>query len=542
MSSLTLGGYDSSRFVPNDLTLNFASDNERDLVVAIQKIGTDTTTDSLLPNAVYAYVDSTVSQIWLPLEACQAFEKAFGLKYDNDTQLYLVNSDLHDSLTKSNPNVTFTLGQGLTGGTTVDVTLPYAAFDMQATPPYQGLIAQSYYFPLRRAANDTQYTLGRAFLQEAYLFVDWERETFNISQCAWTEGMTEHIVPVRSVNDTSGDSSGSPSGMTNVSSGNSGIGTGAIIGIAVGIGAVVALLGIGLFFCWRRRKRNAKRSHDQHEKLESPDLPNSTQVSNNITRERSRENLNAGNEGLVIPKAELDATQTSRGKEPIARNSMAKSGDPSSPTDGEGTLTSNGSRASMLHEADSKPREIFEMMGDMPIRQEAGGRALSEKETMMVREARYNGFNPTSTSPSTPTSPPPFPTPIATGAPGTPRADTSGHPSPMTPGNDAKDYLSVHPSAGTRIGPPPPPRRRQLVSPGEVIELSPFERDNVTQNLVSPISGPGGGSSDGHGTNVFSPLSPGGAGTGTMSSGDATVVGEGNSPVSERNRRRFSYE
>lgn len=41
-ASLTLGGYDQSRLIPNNVSFTFASDNERDLVVSIEKI---TTTD-----------------------------------------------------------------------------------------------------------------------------------------------------------------------------------------------------------------------------------------------------------------------------------------------------------------------------------------------------------------------------------------------------------------------------------------------------------------------------------------------------------------
>ncbi|KAF2092413.1 acid protease, partial [Rhizodiscina lignyota] len=381
LASLTLGGYDSSRFIPNDLSFNFAPNNERDLVVAIQKIAGANSTwsdDDLLPSAIYAYVDSTVPQIWLPLEACQSFEMAFGLTYDNDTDLYLVNQDLHNSLTKSNPNVTFTLGQGFSGGPTVNITLPYAAFDMQATPPYQGLIAQSYYFPLRRATNDTQYTLGRTFLQEAYLFVDWERETFNVSQCAWVEDMTEHLVAVRSPNETVGDdgSGSSSSASSGGSSGSSGLGTGAIVGIAVGIGAAVAILVIGLFFFIRRRRKAAKGHSDDHEKLETPEPdPTSAEPSNRASRRASRENN-------VIPKAELDATQ-----QPLKVETGSMHKRPLAPV-----------------EADSKPREIFEMMGDMPARQEAGGRQLGVKEAMQVREARYNGTDPQANTPTTPVS------------------------------------------------------------------------------------------------------------------------------------------
>lgn len=168
LASLTLGGYDESRFTPNDLSFEFAPDNQRDLVVGIQSItSTDQggTTHNLLPSGILAYVDSTVPQIWLPSDACRAFEKAFGLTYNEVSKVYPVNDTLHKKLLAQNANITFTLGNTETGGKTVDIVLPYQSFDLQASTPF--VQNNTRYFPLQQADNETQYTLGRTFLQEA---------------------------------------------------------------------------------------------------------------------------------------------------------------------------------------------------------------------------------------------------------------------------------------------------------------------------------------------------------------------------------------
>ena len=171
-ASLTFGGYDSSRLVPNNVTFDLAQDITRDLVVGLQSI-TSTAADgsqhSLLPNAILTFIDSTLPFIYLPLESCQAFEAAFGLTYNDKLRLYTVDDVLHQSLTASNPNITFQLGNSRNGGPTVDIVLPYASFDLLASPPRVAGNATKY-FPLKRAANDTQYTLGRTFLQEAYVY------------------------------------------------------------------------------------------------------------------------------------------------------------------------------------------------------------------------------------------------------------------------------------------------------------------------------------------------------------------------------------
>lgn len=166
---MTLGGYDSSRFVPNNVVFNFASDISRDLVVALRSIqftDSSTTNKELLPSgSILTFIDSTVPHIWLPIDACKAFEAAFGIAYDNKTQLYLVNDTLHSTLMKQNASLSFVMGNEVQGGETVHINFPYAAFALQVGYPIVNSTTR--YFPLRQAANDSQYTLGRTFLQEA---------------------------------------------------------------------------------------------------------------------------------------------------------------------------------------------------------------------------------------------------------------------------------------------------------------------------------------------------------------------------------------
>jgi hypothetical protein len=79
--TLTLGGYDTSRFKLNNLIFPFIPNESQSLVTGIQTIQADKTFSgvvSLLPKGVLLLIDSTVPEIWLPLEACQMFETAFG--------------------------------------------------------------------------------------------------------------------------------------------------------------------------------------------------------------------------------------------------------------------------------------------------------------------------------------------------------------------------------------------------------------------------------------------------------------------------------
>ena len=163
-----MGGFDASRFTPNDVSFTFASDPTRQLVVGLETISysdSKITDVPLLSTGVMALVDSTVPHIWLPLVACKAFEEAFGITYDETSQYYLVNMTTHMSLLSQNPTLVFQLSNGLDGGPSVNITMPYASFDLEVSSPIVN--DTTWYFPLRRANDSSQYTLGRTILQES---------------------------------------------------------------------------------------------------------------------------------------------------------------------------------------------------------------------------------------------------------------------------------------------------------------------------------------------------------------------------------------
>ena len=145
-----------------------ADDLTRDLVVVLESISySGGSSATLLSDAIPIFVDSTEPNLWLPSAACDAFEAAFGLQTDPDSGLYLVNETQHNALRDADAEVTFRLSDVAPGGggESVSIVFPYAAFDLRAEPPL--VDEPSYYFPLKRAANETQYTLGRVFFQEA---------------------------------------------------------------------------------------------------------------------------------------------------------------------------------------------------------------------------------------------------------------------------------------------------------------------------------------------------------------------------------------
>lgn len=172
-ASLVLGGYDQSKYDEDRMkTFQFGPDDNFDFTLGLQKFSVNNSLSGsnvpLLTDGIIANIDSTLPYFWLPVQVCDMFEAAFGLTYDETTQLYLVNDTTHARMKELKPVVSFTLGEAMTAtneDTTVSIQLPYDAFDVQASWPLMENTTN--YFPLKRARNSTQYTLGRAFLQES---------------------------------------------------------------------------------------------------------------------------------------------------------------------------------------------------------------------------------------------------------------------------------------------------------------------------------------------------------------------------------------
>ncbi|KAH0362418.1 acid protease, partial [Aureobasidium melanogenum] len=258
LGSLTLGGYDASRMNGNGTIFPFASDDSRPLQVGVTQITARNTllgTATLYSTGYFSLVDSTVPHIWMPKAACDNFASNFGLTYDNQTDLYLINDTMHTKLQQLNPTIIFQLSPQTTdGGPSTNIVLPYAAFDLQASYPYY--TNSTNYFPIRRAANNTQYILGRTFLQEAYLIADYERNNFTITQAAFANPMpAQNIVSILPPGVNATNSTGGGDGT--VTRPSAILSRNVIIGIAVGAvaGAALVLFIFGTIFYVRRRRR-----------------------------------------------------------------------------------------------------------------------------------------------------------------------------------------------------------------------------------------------------------------------------------------------
>ena len=199
--SLTLGGYDESRFVPNGFTFPFDQDDTQPTSLKLQQIIAERTPNGsvvILQKETYVNLDFTMPYLWLPGDTCDRIASLFKLRYDNTTKLYLVDDNAHKELMTQNPRFSFAFGDSPSLADTVSIDMPYAAFDLQASWPIYNDTKN--YFPIRRAANESQYTLGRAFMQEAYIIADFERGNFSLHQAAFPKSNEQKIVSISAKN------------------------------------------------------------------------------------------------------------------------------------------------------------------------------------------------------------------------------------------------------------------------------------------------------------------------------------------------------
>ena len=198
-----------------------------------------------------------VTHLWLPVEVCRAFEQAFDLTWNATAQLYLISDEVHQALVRQNPTFTVKLGNSADN---LDITLPYAAFDLTITQPL--VDHTSRYFPLKQAHNSTQYTLGRVFLQEAYIIADYARQNFSVAQARHpSTSVSQELVGIL------------PPGFEVQNTSASGLSIGVIVGIAVaGIVGIMLIANIVGMVIWllRRKRRQKPLQNDAYTAIPKP--------------------------------------------------------------------------------------------------------------------------------------------------------------------------------------------------------------------------------------------------------------------------------
>ncbi|WDK11616.1 eukaryotic aspartyl protease [Colletotrichum graminicola] len=286
--SLTLGGYDESRFVQhnNEFSLDPNDGLPHALVRAIEvttgqdKVlpgGWNTSTRILsdMSTSFIAMIDSSTPYLWLPDAICDQFAQAFNLTYNSTLELYtLTDGQYTDFKHASSYSFTFTFtsqdnnddfGHPLTVPGVVNITITAAAFAQALRYPFQSDAIQYGdpavpYFPLRRASSLTDtFIIGRSFLQEAYLITKYDTGVFSLHQALFPDEPLESV-QLHNVAQPN-NSPFPPSSPVNL---HRGLSTAQMGGIAAGAiaGCVIMLT------CWCLYRRKKKKSRANIRALE----------------------------------------------------------------------------------------------------------------------------------------------------------------------------------------------------------------------------------------------------------------------------------
>jgi hypothetical protein len=200
--------------------------------------------NNILDKPINVSINSITSYIWLPKTACEKIEKAFNLTWNDAEQFYLLDDATYQNLEKASPAFTFTL---LNGTGDVHINVPYEALDLDIALPVLQMVPQNQtvkYLPIKRSWKKDQYTLGRAFLPEAYLQVDYHTRKFNISQARWPDEIDILKTDIKAVYPKKLNATSSALASPTASTGLTGAQKG---GIAVGVILGILVVFLALF-------------------------------------------------------------------------------------------------------------------------------------------------------------------------------------------------------------------------------------------------------------------------------------------------------
>lgn len=300
--SLVLGGYDSSRCLTSPIT---TSEQYVELIaISLEVVSgghayTNTSrlpinnllkVDGALVSKLEVYPDPGVPYLYLPQDTCDAIAAHLPVTYNADYNLYIWNSNSqsYKEIVSSPHFVSFTFSSGRGGGSSI-INVPFALLNLTLETPIIDNSVQ--YFPCSPWKPDVAgYTLGRSFLQAAFLAQNWNTSTLFLAQAPGPDFLPANVKDIAvtditlspAVNPPSWESTwsstlkplspntgGGPNGSTTrpISSGLSGGDiAGIVVGVIVGVALIVGLIVIILIRS-RRQKQDGWHSGGEHEEL-----------------------------------------------------------------------------------------------------------------------------------------------------------------------------------------------------------------------------------------------------------------------------------
>jgi hypothetical protein len=243
--------------------------------------------------ALPVLIEATIPYLYLPGSTCDAIASQLPVTFQPDYGLYFWNTaDLQYTRIVTSPAyLSFTFRLNRSDSQNMTINVPFKLLNLTLEEPLAHTPTQ--YFPCRPLTDGGSYTLGRAFLQAAFVGVNWQSDlnglwflaqapgpntpstavvtpigfsdtSINSSSNQWIDSWkgswTVLDEPSSSSNTTSTGSDASPSATSTSNNlgtkgAASGVSHSAIAGIV--LGCVAVALGLLSFFLIRRRKRRS---------------------------------------------------------------------------------------------------------------------------------------------------------------------------------------------------------------------------------------------------------------------------------------------
>ena len=290
--SMLFGGFDKGRAIGPGTTFADSNPMLQDIVLGVETGGSPWKFDSkkglLLTNTsqnepISASIDPLQPYLFLPKQTCDKLASQLPVTFDSSGYYLWDTSDpTYMNITTSAAYLGFVFPPAT--GDTADVTIkvPFQLLVLNLTTPASGKSGLTPYFPCM-PQPDSNYVLGRAFLQAAFYGRNWNRHVSWLAQApgpgSSKTGLGVQLLDIQDSDTTldfyqgdqyypdswssywsplpGGTDDGTTSGSNSKSSG--GLSTGAKAGIGVGVGVVaLAAIALLLFFCLRRRRKSSK--------------------------------------------------------------------------------------------------------------------------------------------------------------------------------------------------------------------------------------------------------------------------------------------
>jgi hypothetical protein len=276
----------------------------------------DSNTGALTQQPLSLLVSPPNPYIYLPKSACDTIAAELPVQYQAEMGLYYwdTSSPLYKQIVTAPTYLGFTFQLNALNTANFTIKVPFQLLNLTLQSPLVSTHTQ--YFPCFASTNGT-YGLGRAFLQAAFVGVNWSNggtgnwflaqapgpnyqatpSTMNImpsdqslvgSQNSWEGTWTGYWtpLPVRSNSRNGQDANSTASAAPGASSGSnnsirsSGLSTGAKAGIGVGVGVGgLLIIGAGILFFFLRRRRMGQDYANKAEAAPQGAAPTSAAVS-----------------------------------------------------------------------------------------------------------------------------------------------------------------------------------------------------------------------------------------------------------------------